>query len=361
MSYAKIVTDPEADGRSQDLLTLLQAPDQVNIARSAIAGEIESRFGSFDDTPQVIDIDLPDPRRFFFTVLDAFRDLLDVEDRPERFRRVLRIWSGKLKGAIRRREIRRAELWLRALVDNPTYDIAWKVDVDRALDSTITDELLRQLIEIREEDEALAPQIESFIRVAGEAAVRPLIAILADGDATSRRPVMDLLITLAPAHAVTMIEAARDAPWYLSRNLAGVLRRAKVLDAAPLMRDLIMHEDARVRVEAVRGLTVLGGPDALELIADRMGDDDDAVRSTALTALGTSPHPGAEEILVEAISSSKLNPTQRARAIELLGRQPTDETRALLERLANRRIALTATARQIRAAARKALDGGGPA
>jgi HEAT repeat protein len=89
-----------------------------------------------------------------------------------------------------------------------------------------------------------------------------------------------------------------------------------------------------------------------------MADEDDAVRSTALTALGTSPFEEAEEILVESISSTKLTVAQRSRAIELLGRQPTDDTRALLERLAGRRIALTATARQIRAAARKALEGG---
>lgn len=358
MSYAEIVTDPEADGRSQDLLSLLQAPQQVNSARAAIASQIESRFGTFDDSPQPTTVEIPDPARFFFTVLDAFRDLLDVEARPERFRRVLRIWSGKIKSAVRRREIRRAELWLRAINDNPTYEQQWQTDVDRAVESTITDELLRQLLVMKEEDEALAPHIERFVLVAGEAAVRPLITILAEGDATSRRPVMDLLTMLAVRHFGSILASAREAPWYLARNLASVLRRANVHEATPLMRDLIVHADPRVRVEAVRGLAVLGTTADLELIADCLADEDDAVRSTALTALGTSSHEGAEEILVESISSSKLNTGQRARAIELLGRQPTDETRALLERLAHRRIALTGTARQIRSAARKALGEG---
>jgi HEAT repeat protein len=122
------------------------------------------------------------------------------------------------------------------------------------------------------------------------------------------------------------------------------------------MERLIEHADPRVRVEAIRGLAVLGPETSLGPIAERIGDDDDAVRSTALTVLGTSAYPGAEEILVESISSSKLSAAQRARAIELLGRKPTDETRALLERIAGKRLALTATARQIKAAARKALE-----
>ncbi len=270
----------------------------------------------------------------------------------------LRIWSGKIKSAVRRQEIRRAELWLRAITDNPTYEADWQADVDRAVESTITDELLRQLLAIRERDEALAPHIERFVQVAGEAAVRPLITILAEGDATSRRPVMDLLAMLAARHHGPIVSSAREAPWYLSRNLASVLRRAKIPVAAPLMRDLIVHADPRVRVEAVRGLAVLGTTADLEFIADRLADEDDAVRSTALTVLGTSSHDGAEEILVESISSSNLSAAQRARAIELLGRQPTEETQALLERLAGRRLALTGTARQIRSAARKALGEG---
>ena len=358
MNYAEVVTDPEADGRSQDLLSLLKAPQQIEAARAAIAGQIGERFGTFDDAPRELIVELPDRRHFFFTVLDGFRDLLDVEERPERFRRVLRIWSGKVKGAVRRGEIRRAELWVRAVLDNPTYDATWADDVDRAVDSTITDELLRQLIARGITDDAM-DEVERFVVAAGESSVRPLISILAEGDSASRRPVMDLLAAAARRHPQPVMTTAKDAPWFLARNLAIVLRRAQVSEAAGLMADLAAHDDARVRVEAVRGLTVLGGAEALGQIAERLADEDDAVRSTALTALGSSPHEGAEEILIESISSSKLTAPQRARSIELLARKPTPETRKLLEGLAGRKLALTSTARQIRAAARKALEEGG--
>ena len=357
MSYAEIVTDPEADGRSQDLLGLLKNSEgEVATARGAIAREIDSRFSNVsmvaegEAGPKV---DIPDPRRYFFTVLDGFRDLLDVEERPERFRRILRIWSGKVKACVRRADIRRAELWIRAVVDNPTWSAEWKTDVDRALESTVTDELLRQLLALGEEK---LPEVQRFVAVAGEVAVRPLISVLAESDSGTRRPIMDLLENLAVAHPEPIVAAAGEAPWYLARNLAIVLRNARAPQAAPLMAQLASHDDARVRVEAIRGLAVLGAEDSLTLIAECIGDDDDGVRSTALTALGTSARAGAEEILVESISSPKLSPTQRARAIELLGRKPTDETRALLERLAGKRLALTATARQIKAAARKALE-----
>ena len=72
---------------------------------------------------------------------------------------------------------------------------------------------------------------------------------------------------------------------------------------------------------------------------------------------GGQDNADAERRLMEALASPSLTTSQRTRTIELLGRDPTPQARELLVRLANRRFVVTATARVVRDAARKALDG----
>jgi hypothetical protein len=88
MEYANVVTDPEANSRSDELLALLQeAPTAVDSARQMIASHVADKWGSMvdgsDHVDSSIEFDMPEVARYFFTVLDVFRDLLEVEDRDE--------------------------------------------------------------------------------------------------------------------------------------------------------------------------------------------------------------------------------------------------------------------------------------
>ena len=153
-----------------------------------------------------------------------------------------------------------------------------------------------------------------------------------------------------------------DERWFLVRNLATALRKAGRREGSAGLRRILDHHDHRVRVEALRGVAVLEGSDALDVVATALSDDDDGVRSAALAALGGLGGADAERRLVEALDVPSLSPEQRSRTIELIGRDPSPEARDLLVQLANRRFAMTANARLVREAARKALEssGGGP-
>ena len=53
--------------------------------------------------------------------VEVFRDLLRVEHRTDRFRRLLRIWSSKVSAAVREREYGVAGMWVRALIEAPVF------------------------------------------------------------------------------------------------------------------------------------------------------------------------------------------------------------------------------------------------
>ena len=361
MDYANIVTDPEADARSDELLAVLgEVPEAVTSARQLIASHMTQRWGAIVDgvdTPTTPTFEPPDPQWHFYTVLDVFRDLLAIEDRDDRFGRLMRIWSGKVVGALRRGEFRRAELWLRSVGNNPTFGSERKAAVDAAMGSLIRSSMVEQLVSYYGVLEDPTPVLR-IMSITGPRLADPLIERLAEvEDAGERRILTQLLAFVAAADPAPVVARLTDARWYLVCNLAVILRQSGRVEASVGLRSILGHEDPRVRVEAVRGVAVLEGEAGLDAVGAALADGVESVRTAALAALGGQDNADAERRLMEALASPSLTTSQRTRTIELLGRDPTPQARELLVRLANRRFVVTATARVVRDAARKALDG----
>lgn len=361
MDYASVVTDPEADARSTELLQLLKdGPGVVSSARQKIASHLDDRYGALvrgsDDAGDEIVVDMPDRRLYFYTVLDGFRDLLSIEDRDDRFGRLIRIWTGKVLAAVRRGDLRRAELWIRAVRDNPTYPDERRPAVEAGLRSLCGPELLEHLVTYYSEMEEHEP-VTRILGILGLQVAPPMIGLLADtDDAATRRVVTELLSIVAAVDPAPLVEALDDDRWFLVRNLAVALRRSGRPDLASTMRRLLQHHDHRVRVEAIRGVTVLEGEDGIEAIAALLSDHEEPVRSAAISALGGLSSHEATEKLIDALAAPSLTVAQRSRAIELLGREGSDDARNVLTRMAKRKFAITGAARQVRDAARKALE-----
>ncbi len=360
MDYANIVTDPEADARSGELLALLeQAPEAVTSAREMIASRVTERFGDLVDSSDAatpIEVEIPDQKFYFFTVLDVFRNLLTVESRDERFGRLMRIWSGKVVSAVRRGEFRRAELWLRAVLDNPTFPDDRRPAVEAALESLLRSSLVDQLVRYQAALEDPTPVIR-VLSVIGSRLGDPLVDRLADAEEAAERRMLTQMVAFVAADDPAVVSARLSDPrWFLVRNLAVALRKSGRIEAAEGLRKIVDHEDHRVRIEAIRGLGVLEGERAIDVVGAALSDDDDAVRTAALASLGGLGGADAEQRLVEALEAPSLTPEQRRKTIELIGRDPSPEAHDLLIRLANKRFAVTATARLVRDAARAAID-----
>ncbi|MGH8875416.1 MAG: HEAT repeat domain-containing protein, partial [Acidimicrobiia bacterium] len=361
LQYARAPTD-QADRRPDELMALLQTPDALGSVRQMVAERIEEQVGGFRGGPGLegtldrIRSQRPDPQRYFYDALDLFRGMLHVEVRDAKFQRLLRIWSGKIAAAVRRGEFRRAELWMRAATDAPTYETDRSPAVDNALQHLARSEVTATLVTFAAE--ASAPEAAvRMLEALGERSVDTLVDLLADAeDSGRRRALIEVLARVAAADPTRVLERLQDGRWYVVRNLAMVLARSGNPAARPGLEASFAHPDHRVRVEALRGLAVGKGDGGLGVLERALHDQHELVRTAAVGYLAGRGDPGSEQVLIEALAAPRIDPTLGERIVRALGHSRSPAAREALTRYAGRRFVFSAAARHLRDAARQALN-----
>jgi hypothetical protein len=357
MDYARIATS-DSDRRPDELLGWLGAPDGGASAVQTVAARVqdrlvqgEDRYGEQSAYAQLRE-QFPDPRQYFYQTLDTFRGLVAVEDRNDRYRRLMRLLTGKIVASIRKQWFRRAELWVRSVVDSPTFPPERAREVEEALRLACTPEVLDVLVAQLATSDSPSPKYLAAHLVGLNMPVG--LDLLAEEDDRVRRKVLiGVLGDAASADPEPVIAALEDSRWYVVRNLAIVLRTSGSDRVAPELARLTRHDDHRVRVEALRGLAMIA-PGAVSDIGERLADDHETVRRTAIGVLGVRPGPEAEALLIEALDG-RLTVDEKADLLRHLGERGTPKSTDTLEKISRRRFALTSGARTLRSAARQAL------
>lgn len=357
MDYARIATDA-SDQRPDELLGWLGTSDGGANAAQAIAARMQERFVYGADRLgeqsafELLRLQFPDPRQYFYQTLDTFRGLVAVEDRNDRYRRLMRLLTGKIVAGIRREWFRRAELWMRSVIDSPTFPAERAREVEDALRLACTNEVLNSLVghlaaSNSESVRYLASQLVSLNMPVG------LDLLGAEDDRARRRALIGILGEAARRDPEPVIDALVDDRWFVIRNLAIVLRSSGSPRAVPELAKLTRHSDHRVRVEAVRGFAIVA-PEDVATIGERLRDDHESVRRTAVGVLAVRPGLNAELMMIDALDGN-LGADEKADVVRHLGERGTPASVAKLEELAKRRFAFTSSARSLRRAARQAL------
>lgn len=353
--YARVSSD-QADRRTDELMALLEAPESLEAARGLIAGSVGARLpgAAADEMVDVLHAQVPDPRRFFFDALDVFRGMLHAEERPDRFSRLLRIWSGKVSAAARRGEYRRAELWLRSALEKPTYEPGRKNLVDQAVDGLATPELVELLSQAAGTESATQ---EAALRTLGamrRSAMTRLIDLMADTEESGRRKhLVETLGHLAAADVHPVLERLGDTRWFVVRNLAVALGRSGNQAAVPSLEGLVRHADHRVRSETLRSLVILDKEAAFRQMTASINDSNEGVRQLAVGYLARA---GSQGVKVLTDTLSKPGGTDlKLRVVKAL--TGVEAARPVLQGLADKRSLFSGKGRQLRKAAREALGG----
>ncbi len=127
------------------------------------------------------------------------------------------------------------------------------------------EELLREIFaklagSVRTLDAAGRASCVCFARTHEAAVLDPAItALIRERRIAGRRFLVEVLAALSPATTAAMIERACTAPWYYLRNVATVLGRRADRGSAPVLCALLDHPHGKVREEALRSLSLLGG------------------------------------------------------------------------------------------------------
>ncbi len=364
IDYARISTD-EADTRPDELMGLLQSAGDVKVAHRVVVDRIQALLGpeaarhdAEVDTLASLRAAAPSPATFFATGLGVLRDLVAVEDREPRLRRILRIWVGKVAAGIRRSELDVAGAWYRSLVEDPPYPANMQPIVDDVLGVLQRPELIAAISTALADPQRRQAALR-FLEYWGPEAVPGLVdALGGESDQARRRRLIDLVLEVARIDPRPLVAAPTDEPWYLARNVATILGHCRHPEAAARLRSFAMHHEPRVRVEAVRALASFlsgqsGGENRCSVLAC-LEDPDARVRRAALIAVGSCDAPEVDASLIAMLHRVD-SFEEKSRVLAMLAERGSPAARKEITRVASRRFLISGEKRALRAAARHML------
>ncbi|CAN5794872.1 hypothetical protein BH23GEM10_BH23GEM10_14060 [soil metagenome] len=162
--------------------------------------------------------------------------------------------------------------------------------------------------------------IDRIVARMGVTAARPLVDELVEArQRSTRRAIMDRLVTIGPGIAPVVAERLDDPRWFVVRNMISLLREAGCeVDALP-MEQFRTHEDGRVRRETLQ-LQLENAATRDAALVQALRDTDRHVLRTALQAARSSLPDAAVEVLAERVTDADFPPEFRVMALFLLGR-----------------------------------------
>lgn len=141
---------------------------------------------------------------------------------------------------------------------------------------------------------------EKINRTLGDPLARRLLTRLADeDDRVGRRVLLDALISQGKAAFPAIISTLQEDRWSVLRNAAYLLGELRDTAAIEPLRALLRHRDLRVRREALRAMTRIGGNSVIAILAKILLEDDIDLRRQAILCLGATKNPAAIPLLVQ--------------------------------------------------------------
>lgn len=177
-----------------------------------------------------------------------------------------------------------------------------------ALKQIQTDELLNFMLTFlcaRDLTKETREQVSRVLAFLGGNVARRLMERLAEeSDAQARKFLADALIQQGPAAIPVLIEYLGDERWYVVRNAVAILGELRAQTAIAHFHPLLRHLDVRVRREAIRALTRIGGNDAVEILLQIVQKGDPDLRPHALLSLGAMKNRAAVPTLLRIVGQS---------------------------------------------------------
>jgi hypothetical protein len=202
--------------------------------------------------------------------------------------------------------------------------------------------------------------IRESLQAMADHLVSPLVHALATEQRSGARAMLcDLIISLDGSRVDDLAGFVTDRRWYLVRNVANILGRLRRPQAVGHLRRIIRHPDYRVRRETLHALASIGTPDADAALAAFLDDPDERLRLLAIQSLDTleawRAMPRLLEILQQRDPFARQFEMKRA-ALEALGRLRAKQSLPVVRRLAGAWFVWGTRGRELRQAARVAMD-----
>lgn len=356
IEYARVVA--EMQGRDQSLVERVQEAADAGASRDAVAGSVGMRLASFLDGDGAhagavealrSEIEaLEVAPRVGWTVLGH---LFEIEGRPNRVKRLLRIWTAKLSASIKAASFTEAVTWLDVIEGHQIDARA----LDNAFNQVASNEVMALLTGEGPDKESRDKLLVELSRRSGSRVVEQLGA---EEDPGRRRMLIDIVTEIARVDIRSILPGLSDPRWYVVRNLAIALGKSGRRAAGEPLAGLLEHEDHRVRIEALRALIPCLGDAAVDHLIGALADEHVRVRAAAGDLLEVVDDALAVPALSGALRNESTPLDVRIAAVEALGKRKNEDARVLLNEVADMKTRFSGSARTLRSAARDALRSG---
>jgi hypothetical protein len=172
--------------------------------------------------------------------------------------------------------------------------------------------------------------VEQLLRWTGvEAADALLDGLEATDSRAARRRIIERLVRMGAAISDRVVERLDKGPWFVQRNMLYLLSEMAEIPAGFDPGRWLLHEDSRVRREAVRVALRVPETRAAAIAAGLREDDTRILNQSLSVALGQCP-PGIAPALIDLLDNPATDPGVRIVAVRVLGRTRTVEARRWL-------------------------------
>ncbi|MDQ6800409.1 MAG: HEAT repeat domain-containing protein [Acidobacteriota bacterium] len=200
-----------------------------------------------------------------------------------------------------------------------------------------TPEMIRALVEsLYAAPPEKTRSIQRLTEMLGGSARRNLlIALTEEANRSRRRKLFDFITSLGPVIVPEVIGLLSDSRWYVLRNMIVLLRSVNDRTSLPQVRELAMHGDIRVRMEAIKSLFTLDTDVPAAVLENVIRDRDPKVSETAITLIGSYGIKEGVQPLLHMLEGTDVFGTKRSRrvkSIRALGELGEPEALPALER-----------------------------
>lgn len=145
--------------------------------------------------------------------------------------------------------------------------------------------------------------IEALAVLQEKAAISLVDRLANEENSQVRKLLSEALAKLGNCAAPALVERMSDNRWYIARNAVAILGRIKNRKTAIHIRPYLDHRDYRVRREAVRALSLIGGPVALKSLQQLIDNRDRELCPLAIVAMGAMRNEAAVAPLLRLLGS----------------------------------------------------------
>ncbi|HET8577159.1 MAG TPA: HEAT repeat domain-containing protein [Methylomirabilota bacterium] len=143
-----------------------------------------------------------------------------------------------------------------------------------------------------------APQqldaIAGYLRLVADDGVKEFAALLAEeADRRTRVLMCEVLARVGPAVIPVLLPLLADQRWFVARNVLYILGKVRHSSALTSILAALDHPHPRVRVEAIRAVSLIDGAGAAPHLSRCLGDSDPMVRRAVIAAVSAPGYDAA--------------------------------------------------------------------